>query len=91
MNQPSAHPTVFFAEEPRPSTHKCKPGEIELDQRYFGRQPGEAELEDSDPGGSGGGGVVASDSDDDEVADAGALDDGSDSGRYSSLVCRQLA
>jgi hypothetical protein len=77
----SAYPLpANVAEEPRPAAHKCKPGEVELDQRYFGRQPGEAELEDSDPGGGsdGGGGVVASDSDDD-VADAGALDDGSDS------------
>jgi hypothetical protein len=83
----SAYPLpANVAEEPRPAAHKCKPGEVELDQRYFGRQPGEAELEDSDPGGGsdGGGGVVASDSDDD-VADAGALDDGSDSGGHPCL------
>ncbi|PRW33553.1 PHD finger 3 [Chlorella sorokiniana] len=57
--------------EPRPASHVCRKGEIEVGSKYFGRQPGEAELEDDleeAPGASGS-----------DLADAGALDDSSDS------------
>lgn len=65
-----APPAVPGAEEPRPASHVCKPGEVEQDARYRGRQPGDPELEDS------------SGSEGEEVPDAGALEDSSDSGGW---------
>ena len=50
-------------------SHACKPGEIQVGTKYYGRQPGDASLADELEDSSGG----------EEEADAGALED-SDSG-----------
>ncbi|EFN53710.1 hypothetical protein CHLNCDRAFT_53651 [Chlorella variabilis] len=65
--------------EPRPVGHKCKSGEIGLDQRYYGRKPGDAALEDSDSGSKGGEGEGS-----EEEADAGAVQDSDSDVSFSS-------
>lgn len=87
------------AEEPRPAGHACRreKGEIEVGERYHGRQAGDPELEDLSEG-EGGGTAGAADAaraalgeDDGDGSgsessgeDAGALE-GSDSGARSGL------
>lgn len=63
----------------------CPPSAPQVGSSYYGRQPGDAELEDLSEGGSGGGSGSGSGSGSEGMADAGALED-SDSGRFGWLA-----
>lgn len=79
------------AEEPRPVGHACRlqKGEIELGSAYFGRQPGDAELEDPSEDEAGGGAAAGLPSSSSEE-DAGARDGGSDSGAWGACACPRV-